>query len=293
MLQINYCVSVLIFYEIVIFVFMIFNNIKIPVFWWSSKKFENKKFENFGDLVGPYLVEKISGKNVRFIQPKKRKFTDLFTKVYFTAGSILAHIDTRSIVWGSGIIETPTKVPKATFLAVRGPLTRAELLKQGYNVPEVYGDPAILLPKFYTPELTKKYKIGIIPHYVDYDKVLNWYKDDITIKVINLLNNSVEAVVNEIYSCETIISSSLHGIIVAHTYKTPAVWVKFSDNLFGDDTKFYDYFNSVKIPEINPVFINEKKETQQLLVLATRNGLLANSKIIERLQNGLMKVCPF
>ncbi len=273
---------------------MIFNKNTIPLFWWSSIKFEHKKHENFGDLVGPYLIKKIGGKNVRLVQPKKRKLTDSFTKVYFTVGSILAHIDTNCIVWGSGVIEATTaKVPNATFLAVRGPLTRKELLKQGGNVPAIYGDPAILLPKYYKSNVPKKYKIGIIPHYVDYDTVLNWYKEDTTIKIIDLLNDSVEDIIDQICSCETIISSSLHGIIVAHSYQIPAAWVKFSDNLFGDDLKFYDYFESVAIFKVKPILFNQKKTKQQLIVLVNQKTFLIAKSDIENLQNGLMRVCPF
>ncbi len=273
---------------------MYFLTKKIPLFWWSSKKFESKVNENFGDIVGPYLIKKINNREVHFVQPKKRKITELFTKIYFTAGSILAHIDKNCIVWGSGVIEKNTRVAKATFLAVRGPKTREILIKQGCEVPEIYGDPALLLPKFYTPNKSlKKYAVGIIPHYVDYIKVFEWYKNNDTIKVINLLNDSVEEVVDEICSCETIISSSLHGIIVAHTYQIPAVWVKFSDKLFGDDLKFYDYFSSVNKYDISSNFIHQKLSKEELVSLVLKNGILISKTTITNLQDELMKTCPF
>ena len=185
------------------------------------------------------------------MQPNKRKWYDFFTTIYVTAGSILAHVDNKSIVWGSGIIEYDTKVARATFLAVRGPKTRKNLILQNHNVPEVYGDPALLLPKYYSSKIPRKYKIGIIPHFVDYPLVSDWYINSSEIKIINLLNNSVETVIDEIRSCEHIISSSLHGIIVSHAYGISAVWVKFSDKLFGDDIKFEDYFESEVIDILN------------------------------------------
>lgn len=279
--------------KILNFVTMFTSKEIIPLFWWSSKKFEFKKNENFGDIVGPYLIKAICNKEVRFIQPKKRSLKYSFTKVYLTAGSILAHADKNCIIWGSGIIEKSTKVAKATFLAVRGPLTRKVLLKQECNVPEVYGDPAVLLPKFYTSKTTITHKIGIIPHYVDYDKVLSWYKNDANVKVIDLLNDSVEWVIEEICSCEKIISSSLHGIIVAHSYQIPAVWVKFSNNLFGDDLKFYDYFASVKILDLTPHHLNNKLGYTQLIELIDQQGIIIPKDTIDKLQKGLMNVCPF
>lgn len=60
-------------------------------------------------------------------------------------------------VWGAGIIsensllkEKPSKV-----YAVRGPLTRQRLIKEGIDCPEIYGDPALLIPYYYRPKVTK------------------------------------------------------------------------------------------------------------------------------------------
>lgn len=272
---------------------MLFRKNSIPLFWWSSIKFEKKTSDNFGDLVGPYLVKKITGKKPYFIHPKKRKWHQLFTKVFVSAGSILAQIDENCVVWGSGIIEKTIIISKANFLAVRGPLTREVLTKQGCSVPEVYGDPAILLPNFYFPKKLTTYKIGIIPHYIEYKMVSNWYKDEPNIKVINLLNNSVEQIIDVISMCEQIISSSLHGIIVPHAYNLPVVWVKFSDKIFGDDTKYYDYFESIKLTNISPIKINTALDINELSVLAEKKGQKASNKVIMELQEGLMKVCPF
>jgi pyruvyltransferase len=265
----------------------------IAAFWWSSVKFEKKKFENFGDIIGPYLIQKISGKEVRFVQPKKRKLLDIYTTVYVTAGSILAHLDKKCIVWGSGLIDHKTSVSSAIFLAVRGPETRNCLIKQGLKVPEIYGDPALLLPKYFTSKNSKKFKIGIIPHYVDFPLVSDWYADNPEIKTIDLLNNSIENIIDEICSCENIISSSLHGIIVSHAYSIPAVWVKFSDKLFGDGIKFKDYFESVKVHDAVPVIFGEKISYIQLIDLINHKKIEIEIEIIESLQKGLMGVCPF
>jgi polysaccharide pyruvyl transferase WcaK-like protein len=123
--------------------------------------------------------------------------------------------------------------------------------------------------------------------------VNNWYGKEKDINVINLATNSVENVIEEIYSCDTVISSSLHGIIVAHAYNIPAVWVKFSNNLFGDGIKFYDYFESVGLNNIEYEQHFNKLEYPELLKITKSKKTLVSNIKIQEIQNNLMNVCPF
>ncbi|NEV93939.1 polysaccharide pyruvyl transferase family protein [Psychroflexus sp. YR1-1] len=249
-----------------------------------------KPKENFGDLLGKYLVEKISHKKVVFTHPNKHKWKHKLSSkpIYITAGSILAHVNKYCVVWGSGIINTNQLVKPARFLSVRGPQTRRCLLEQGYAVPEKYGDPALLLPKYYHPEIEKRYKLGIIPHYTDYKGVIEQYTDK-NIKIIDLMTNSVEDTTREILACEHIVSSSLHGLIVAHAYRIPAVWIKFSDKLFGDDIKFQDYFESVGIKLYPPL-----KEIDSLTSIDFKSGhALPKPAELEKRKQDLLETCPF
>ena len=144
-------------------------NKKIRLYWWHENR-ENG-LENYGDLLSKYLVEAISGKKVISIKHPLKGIHKYFFKNYVCIGSIISSASKQSIVWGSGIIKKNDNIREATFAAVRGPKTRSRILELGYDCPEVYGDPAILLPNYYNPKVEKKYKIGIIPHYVDYKQV--------------------------------------------------------------------------------------------------------------------------
>lgn len=64
---------------------------KIPLFYWSSVKFENKPKENYGDLLSKYIVEKISAEKVKWVHPKKQPWYRLDKTNYLGIGSILAH----------------------------------------------------------------------------------------------------------------------------------------------------------------------------------------------------------
>ncbi|WP_130734323.1 polysaccharide pyruvyl transferase family protein [Flavobacterium sp. J27] len=265
----------------------------IRLFWWNEKIIQGKSKENYGDVLGKYLVEKISGKKVVFAWPKKKAIADFFSPIYVTIGSIIHNVNHKCIVWGSGIINCEFKIKKATFLAVRGPQTRKYLLNFGYQVPEVYGDPAILLPLFFNPVVEKKYKIGIVPHYKDYEIVKNWYTNHKDIVVIDMMTNDVEAKTREFLECEKIISSSLHGIIIAHAYEIPAVWQKFSNKVFGDDIKYQDYFESVGLNSYKPNIRETAFLDDEIAPLFIGKPFLPNQETMHKLREGLMAVCPF
>jgi polysaccharide pyruvyl transferase WcaK-like protein len=169
-------------------------------------------------------------------------------------------------------------------------------LDLGYNCPEVYGDPAILLPEHYKPIVEKRYKLGIIPHYIDYKLVKAALKNNEQIKVINLLTKSVEATTNEILECHNIISSSLHGVIVSQAYGIPALWVKFSNKLSGDNIKFYDYYQSVNIDFNSEQTVLEDHMNYDAfykLLETNKNVLLPEASVLEMRKRELMQHCPF
>lgn len=271
---------------------MLFSNV-VRLFWWNERKIQGKSKENYGDLLGKYLVEKISKKSVVWSKPSKFSLYNFFSPIYVTIGSILSNVNTYCIVWGSGIISKEYSIKKAKFLAVRGPQTRKHLLSQGYNVPEIYGDPALLLPRYYNPKIEKEYTIGVIPHYTDFKKVSGFYNNEKSILLIDLMTNDIEKTTNEFLKCEKIVSSSLHGIIVAQAYGIPAIWQKFSDGVFGDDIKYQDYFESVNIPVYKPDIIDSKMSFFDLENLFISKTALPELSVIDNLCSKLMEVCPF
>ena len=116
--------------------------------WWSGGF--SKLGKNFGDFLAGYLAEKISG--------KKPVFTGLNGDTYIITGSVLNMngFTKRNIVWGAGIMfQNRPVAPVSKYCAVRGPITRKRLLELNYKVPEIYGDPAIVLPKYYRPRIDK------------------------------------------------------------------------------------------------------------------------------------------
>ena len=226
----------------------------INVIWSGPHK------PNWGDELNKTLVSYLSGGEVQY--------GTRVDKHYLCIGSILRLANENSVVWGSGFIkENEEAAGEGLFLAVRGPLSRNKLLDQGFSCPQIYGDPALLLPRFYNPPITKKYKLGIIPHYIDQDNEwLDQFKDNPNVNIINILNPNVLEFVDEIKKCDVILSSSLHGIICGDAYGIPSYWIKLSDKVIGEGFKFRDYFLSVKRSkrsdyyiDINTFKLNETK----------------------------------
>ncbi|WP_405352501.1 polysaccharide pyruvyl transferase family protein [Nonlabens sp. Asnod3-H03] len=266
----------------------------IRLYWWSEVLIQKKDYENYGDLLGKYLVEKISHKKVIWQRAHKFHLQNFWKPLYVTIGSILEHIGTHCTVWGSGIISRDAQIAGATFLAVRGPLSRKRIQELGYDCPAVYGDPALLLPLHYNPIVEKEYQLGIVPHINDYELVQEWFKDNDAVKIINFKTNDVEQTTSEIISCERILSSSLHGIIVAHAYQIPAVQIQFSDRIYGDGVKYYDYLMSVGLEPYDPEFISELHNIEMgIEKVKQHEQRLPQAEMIQEIQNNLMKVCPF
>lgn len=256
--------------------FFLNRKLYLPLYWYNGEK-------NFGDDLNVFLVEKLSQKKVISINPKY-----FLAPHYFCIGSILERINHNSIIWGSGLIseKSTVKQPKKVY-AVRGPKTRELFLKNNIDCPEVYGDPALLLPLFYTPSNLKKYKIGVIPHYIDKEiaSKLEIFNNN-TIKIIDIQQENIFNFVEEVSQCEIILSSSLHGLIIADAYNVPNIWIKFSGNILGGNFKFYDYFESVGRNDIKACIVNQSSLLED--IISSKKAYAIKIDLLMLLQS-----CPF
>lgn len=263
----------------------------LKLYWSSNKYLAKKKWDNFGDALVPLLIEKISGKKVKWA-PTDEKSNKIIkkAKVYLAIGSILEQAGPNNIVWGSGIMHSTSKLKKSTFLAVRGPISYSRVLASGFKMDKIWGDPALLLPMYFpVPKSVKRDVASIIPHYVDYPEVFEKYKHKEGIEVLDLKSSDIDLLIQKIATSKIVFSSSLHGLIVAHAYGIKAIWVLFSDKLNGDDIKFNDYFMSLNIRLYKPFEFNEN------LISKTFDKEISVPKTqkLQEVQLNLIKSCPF
>lgn len=248
---------------------------------------------NFGDWIGPYLFWKITGKRPLFCRPARieGRIPNRATTVA-SAGSILRHIvvPDKVRVWGSGIISMNDTFQRPLKIhAVRGPRSMKRVRELGYECPEVFGDPGILLPQVYAPKIEKRYPLGIIPHYFDFKQVALSLETRRDLHVIDVTRD-VESVVDQILSCEATLSSSLHGLILSHAYGIPCAWIASENQLIGDNVKFLDYLDSAGLCGITtPLQVDLHQSSDELIALAHEQP----KPHLEPLIENLLSSCPF
>lgn len=251
--------------------------------WWMKQPYPG----NLGDILNPYVIEKVTGIPPRFAPQGKG---------LLAIGSVIKFAQDGCDVWGTGTPRMSDKLnPNAKYHAVRGPLTRELVLQSGGECPEVYGDPALLMPLFYNPPVVKKHKLGIIRHVRQ--RTLGKLGSDV--RDLNLLRvgyEEIESFIEELLECEMVISTSLHGIILAHAYGIPARWAEFSDTnlkIQGDGTKYLDYLRSVKLADQIPLDLSQfeildssltKYIDQNCEIVFDANALLAAFPGVQKLR---------
>jgi pyruvyltransferase len=198
--------------------------------YWYNKPWKNPWVGNVGDILTPIILKSLLGREIiHSTSPGK----------ILACGSIVEFVDNGDIVWGSGIISPKTIELKkdVSILAVRGPDTREWLIRSGYSCPEIYGDPAILMPMFYNPVVEKKRTVAIIPHYIERDEYVIKYSNTFIIEIIN----NPFVFIHQLLECERIITSSLHAHILAIAYNIPSTYEQLTNKIIGGYFKYKDF----------------------------------------------------
>lgn len=191
------------------------------------------RVHNFGDLFSGDLMKYLGFRLIHTNDYKKSQMS--------LTGSILQmyHQDYTGYIMGSGFIHErfDRKNNNWKVKIIRGPLSKAQ---SGYELDCLFGDPGILASVIYPKSNSKTYKLGILPHCVDYDYVkhLDFGAD---VKIISA-RQPASVVATEIQECEHIASSSLHGLIFADAFAIPNIHLRFGDKLIGGNHKFQDYY---------------------------------------------------
>jgi pyruvyltransferase len=209
---------------------------------------------SFADAISPEIASRIVGSSVDAVngfQPVAKSSVPMYNRMrsiwntrvaeryrrtrVLGLGSIFHHANSRDKVWGSGVNPFwQDKVKQLTcksVLALRGPLSRKYLMdRYDFEAPEVYGDPALLMPKLF-PELKREEpvrKLLILAQHHDEKNIMDFVGKDYSASVLLCQkNNPMEwrEVVREILRSEFVVSTSLHGLIIADAFGVPSRWL--------------------------------------------------------------------
>lgn len=205
----------------------------VPLYW--------HRCDNFGDALSPWLAHRICGQKARYVEPGGEEVPFLMT------GSIFGWSVREGHVWGTGCAFDhhldPKKLapPSDRFKvhATRGNLSK-RLVQEAGHQPLAAGDPALFLPRLYTPRPAPKHQAGIVCSWADFKQVKDDYKG---IPVLNAMTSDIESFIDVMTSWDIVVSSCLHGLVAAIAYGKPVIWAQFYNKPFGDGFKFRDFFS--------------------------------------------------
>lgn len=212
--------------------------------WWKGRFGKNLPFysrpNNFGDLLGPLIVKRVLARKGVTRKIRTIGDPDLVNQSLLTVGSILHFAKNGDIIWGSG---RNGKIPSEEYCfnsidvrMLRGPLTHKFLAERGISAPRIFGDPGLLVghlfPEYLALRNTKIHKITVISN-------LNDVISDIHPSMLKNPTDSLSSVLGRIAQSELVISSSLHGIVVAEAFGVP---VRVLKSKAEPSFKYEDYF---------------------------------------------------
>jgi len=239
---------------------------------------------NFGDELTPFILQEVLGVVVERAHTMEE--ADLIS-----VGSILSEIPVSysQFVWGTGAMfeESAISLSDAKVRAVRGLLTRCRIPQA---TPSALGDPALLANLIPTSwDQCVKYELSILPHYVDMndDELCKFLRRNPDVHVIDPCQPVLQ-VLRDIQSSQAVLSSSLHGLIVADAYGVRNGWTKLSDKLSGGTFKFHDYSSLYQDEVPTPIVVAEDSSTESLVVQTRTRERAAVSSI----RDGLLAAFP-
>jgi hypothetical protein len=224
------------------------------------------RIPNVGDRTNPGLVTAITGLHTIHSEGK--------TGHLLAIGSILGASTPESHVWGTGIIHPNIgcgAVRPERVYALRGQLSLAAMRSAGLVLRDVpLGDPGYLAPRLLGVRKAARpaFRLGIVPHYVD---SLNQHMVRIGhepgVRVLDVHDDPLKFL-HDMADCETIISSSLHGLVFAEGLGIPNLWVSVGGDIVGGTFKFKDWFSTTACPQQAPVELDTMSTAADLANMA-------------------------
>lgn len=199
-------------------------------------------------------------------------------------------------IWGTGFVrykdaDTRFYKRKTHVCAVRGELSKRRVEAMvGHTLDIPTGDAGILASNILDHVPEKRYDVGIIAHYKEqeepaFKRLLDRYPNPCFIDVRKTPLEVTEAIAK----CETVISSSLHGLIIADSLRIPNIHVVVTNKLLGDGFKFDDYYSAYGLEHRFVDLAHDETGTLGEI----RNGYSITDAMVEDKKAGMLASFPF
>jgi hypothetical protein len=233
------------------------------------------RIPNVGDRINPLVVGPVAGMPIRFT-------ADTTTPHLLAVGSLMAGAQANSIVWGTGVMHPDMgfgQLKKGNVYAVRGRLSAEVLWRAGVAASDVaLGDPGLLVPRILGVRASgpPAWHVGVVPHYVDRsNSYITRLMHMPEVCVLDVRQNPHDFL-DKLSRCQTVVSSSLHGLVFGEALGLPTLWCKAGEEIAGADFKFRDWFSTTENPQKSPYYLTGNETPEQLVNLAERRALLVS-----------------
>lgn len=207
----------------------------VKAYWWKGKR-----QPNWGDWLTPLLLSRFA-----HVQPE---WVERGSAEVVCVGSILGQIIgpwfTGTVLGAGKLFADQTVPPRASVLALRGPLSA-----RGVAGTFALGDPGLLADELVTID-TKRYDLCLIPHWSDktlaHDTRFTQYEHVVIDPAWDALS-----VIRTIAESKKVVSSSLHGLILADALSIPRRFEASAD--WSNDGGFFkvrDHNAAIGLPFI-------------------------------------------
>lgn len=281
-------------------------NVRTPyfIYYWAGER-------NFGDQLNLDLLRYFHCRHIKMFH---RSETLQASWDGVAIGSILqlalespinkVRTKVPLIVYGSGFLNAPTNVDERftrplQIVALRGHLSkeRCERILHRDLSGIVLGDPGLLIRRIFPNIRTeKKYDVGIVYHWREYQNKLN--KDKIRLKTKSFriipISGTPADFVQAVAECRFILSSAMHALICADSLGIPNQHVLMSYNNDTEEYKFRDYYSVFPEHKYKPIDLREPGAIidDALIDTLTQQYDISQDEV-NRICDNLERVFPF
>ena len=267
------------------------------------------QIQNFGDSINFKLLKDMTGKeiikynycnknfNKIFNYPNFSFIGSIFDKWFINSNNLNIQNSKPIIIYGTGFTyEIKNKkypIRNLDIRAIRGKLSLQNLINCNLFLKKnlILADPGLIALFFFNlKEAKKEYSLCIIPHVLDQSNEIFKKIDIINSIILNIKDD--DNFMKSLSKCKRVISSSLHGLILADSLFIPNIRMKFENNIYTVDFKFNDYYSSFDLEPQKYINLNIHNLTEKDLNYIDKNYNITKEMVLKK-QCELLNNFPF